>query len=200
MPLVEDIKQLGERLTGYRRPEPAALAALVRKRTPRAFRFKDADDIPNNRWPLLIYRDAVRLDAAYDPAAIFEALFARNGWRDAWRDGMYDWLHYHSNTHEVLGVARGWLRARFGGEEGRAIKVAAGDVIVLPAGTGHYRLRKSADLLIVGAYPGARRYDECEPDDTNATLRAKTAKVPLPRKDPVYGAGGPLFAKWRRRK
>jgi uncharacterized protein YjlB len=198
MPLLEDVKAFAEQKTGLYRPKPAALEALLRRRRPRRFRFKAAETIPNNRWPLLIYRAAVRLDAAYDPAAIFEALFDKNGWRGSWRDGMYDWLHYHSNTHEVLGVAKGWLRARFGGAEGRAIKVTAGDVIVLPAGTGHYRLRKSKDLLIVGAYPGARKYDECTPDDTDEKMRRAIARVPLPRKDPVYGAKGPLFAAWRR--
>ncbi len=57
--------------------------------------------------------ERVKLDAAYDPAAVFETLFAANGWTGSWRDSMYVWLHYHSNTHEVLGIARGWLHARF---------------------------------------------------------------------------------------
>ncbi len=196
MPLLEDVKAFAERRTGLARPKPAALDALLRQRKPRRFRFRTTEAIPNNRWPLLVYRSAVRLDDAYDPAAIFEVLFAADGWRGSWRDGMYDWLHYHSNTHEVLGVARGWLRARFGGAKGRAIKLEAGDIIVLPAGTGHYRLRKSADLLIVGAYPGARKYDECTPEDTGDKTRRSVERVPLPRKDPVYGAEGPLFAAW----
>jgi uncharacterized protein YjlB len=197
MPLLEDAKAFVERRTGLRRPNPAALDALLRKRMPRRFRFKATEAIPNNRWPLLVYRSVVRLDEAYDPAAIFEVLFESHGWRGSWRDGMYDWLHYHSNTHEVLGVARGWLRARFGGAKGRAVKVTAGDVIVLPAGVGHYRLRKSADLLIVGAYPGVRKYDECTPDDTGDETRRNASRVPRPRKDPVYGATGPLFGAWK---
>ncbi|MEI9995561.1 MAG: cupin domain-containing protein [Rhizomicrobium sp.] len=170
----------------------------MRERQPRTFRFRDDGEVPNSPWPLLVYRSAVRLDGDYDPAAIFEALFAHNGWRGSWRDGMYDWLHYHSNTHEVLGVARGWLHARFGGRNGRRIAVKAGDVIVLPAGLGHYRLRKARDLLIVGAYPNAKAYDECEPKDTDGKVRRSAARVRLPRRDPVYGANGPLFQKWNR--
>ncbi len=197
MALLEDIKATVERATGFGRPKPAALAALTRARKPRVFLFKDDGATPNNRWPLLIYRAAVRLDDAYDPAAIFEALFARNGWRGSWRDGMYDWLHYHSNTHEVLGVARGWLKARLGGSRGRAVRVAAGDVIVLPAGTGHFRIAASPDLLIVGAYPGRRKYDECKPEDTREAIRRRIAYVPRPRKDPVFGADGPLFSAWK---
>jgi uncharacterized protein YjlB len=197
MPLLEDAKAFVERRTGLHRPKAVALFALLRRRTPRRFRFKATEAIPNNRWPLLVYRAALRLDKAYDPAAIFEVLFETNGWRGSWRDGMYDWLHYHSNTHEVLGVARGWLRARFGGAGGREIKLTAGDVIVLPAGVGHYRVRKSADLLIVGAYPGARKYDECTPDDTDDKARRKILRVPAPRKDPVYGKDGPLLRAWK---
>ena len=197
MPLIEDVKAFAERRTGYRRPKPKALDALAHRRAPRTLRFKDDGETPNNRWPLLVYRDAVMLDAAYDPAAIFEELFARHGWRSSWRDTMYDWLHYHSNTHEVLGVARGWLQARFGGARGRAVRVKAGDVIVLPAGVGHFRLRASKNLLLVGAYPGARKYDECQPDDTDANIRARIRRVPLPRKDPVQGADGALSKAWK---
>jgi uncharacterized protein YjlB len=196
MPLLEDAKALVQHATGAYTPKPQDLHALVRSRKPATFRFKDDGSTPNNRWPLLVYRAPVRLDDAYDPAAIFEALFASNGWKGAWRDGMYDWLHFHSNTHEVLGVARGWLHARFGGAKGRIVKLKAGDVIVLPAGTGHYRVRASARLLIVGAYPGARKYDECEPEDVDAKVRAAIKRVPRPRKDPVYGAKGPLLAAW----
>ena len=197
MQLFEDLKAFGERLTGGARPTGHALKGLVRRRPARKFPFRDDGEIPNNRWPLVIYRSAVKLDTTYDPAAVFEELFARNGWSGSWRDSMYGWLHYHSNTHEVLGVARGQLKARFGGAHGRVIRVKAGDVLILPAGVGHNCVHASADLLIVGAYPGKRRYDECEPKDTDDTLRARIQRVPRPRMDPVYGRRGPLFAAWK---
>jgi uncharacterized protein YjlB len=191
-------KAFGERLTGKARPRRNSLTPLVRRRPARKFRFRDDGKTPNNRWPLVIYRSAIKLDSAYDPAAIFEDLFAKNGWKGSWRDTMYDWLHYHSNTHEVLGVARGWLKARIGGAHGRVIRVKAGDVMVLPAGVGHNCVRQSSDLLIVGAYPGNRQYDECEPKDTDDGIRAKVRRVPRPRMDPVYGKKGPLLAAWKR--
>jgi uncharacterized protein YjlB len=196
--VLESAKSWIEAVTGIATPGPRDLAALLRARRPLRFRFAATAGIPNNRWPMIVYRDAVARDARYDPAAIFEALFAKNGWKGQWRDGMYDWLHYHSNTHEVLGVARGWLHGRFGGAKGRLIKVTAGDVLVLPAGTGHHRVRKSPDLLIVGAYPGGRKYDECEPKDTNAKIEASVARVPRPARDPVYGKDGPLRSVWAR--
>jgi uncharacterized protein YjlB len=200
MPLLEDLKAYGERMTGLSRPKPSALKTLVRRRPARKFLFRDDGETPNSRWPLVLYRSAVVLKAVYDPAAIFEELFAQNGWTRSWRDAMYDWLHYHSNTHEVLGVARGHLQARIGGAHGRMVRVKAGDVMILPAGVGHNCVHKSADLLIVGAYPGVRGYDECGPKDTDNKVRARIRRVPRPPKDPVYGAKGPLLAAWKHNK
>jgi hypothetical protein len=79
---------------------------------------------------------AVRLPECLDPAAVFEELFDSRGWGRSWRDGIYDYVHYHSSIHEVLGIARGSARVRFGGAKGRALNVRAGDVAILPAGTG----------------------------------------------------------------
>jgi uncharacterized protein YjlB len=198
MPVVEELKRIVEKLTGIGRPARSKVERLAQLRRPEPYRFRDDGRTPNNpRLPLVLYRDAVRLDRGYDPAAVFEVTFARHGWRDSWRDGVYDFLHFHSATHEVLGIARGRVTVRFGGAKGRALTLVAGDVAVLPAGTGHRRIRASADLLVVGAYPAGGRYDEPRPDEADpAAARASIAKVKLPRQDPVYGADGPLIALW----
>jgi uncharacterized protein YjlB len=89
------------------------------------------------RWPFIIYRGAVDFGDGHDPAAVMEDLFEANSWGDTWRDGIYSYVHYHSRIHEVLGIARGKGRVRFGGNKGRIFTLKAGDVAILPAGTGH---------------------------------------------------------------
>jgi uncharacterized protein YjlB len=199
MPVVEELKRVVEKLTGLGRPPGSKAERLARPRRPELLRFRDDGQTPNNpRLPLVVYRQAVRLDKAYDSAAVFEELFARHGWRDSWRDSIYDFLHFHVATHEVLGVARGRVTAQFGGAGGRALSLKAGDVVVLPAGTGHRRTRASRDLLVVGAYPAGGHYDEPRPGDIDAgEARKSIAKVPRPRQDPVYGSDGPLPTLWK---
>ena len=112
--------------------------ALLRERKPQIYRFKDDGLIPDDpQWPLVIYKSAVRLPVSLDPAAVFEDLFEANGRAYLWRDGIYDYAHYHSGIHEVLGIARGTRRVQFGGPKGRTLILKAGDVAILPAGTGH---------------------------------------------------------------
>ncbi len=199
MPVVEELKRIVEKLTGFGRPRRRELARLTRQRPPQLFRFRDDGETPNNRLPLVVYRGAIKLDVAFDPAAVFEETFARHGWREAWRDGIYDFLHFHSATHEVLGFARGKVTIEFGGRRGRTLTLSAGDVAVLPAGIGHRCVSASDDLLVVGAYPGGGRYDEPRPEEIDyADALASIAKVKLPRQDPVYGSGGPLIELWRK--
>src|SRR4030042_756517 len=81
-----------------------------------------ADDglIPNNaKLPLVLYSQALALEGLRsEPERAFETLFRLNGWRGAWVDGIYDFHHYHSTAHEVLGIAEGFARVQFGGPEG----------------------------------------------------------------------------------
>ena len=198
MPVVETLKKITEKATGWARPGQDALGKLIRAKKPQTYRFKDDGIIPNHpRWPLVIYRGAVRLDEAFDPAALFEELFESNGWVDTWRNGIYDYVHYHSRIHEVLGIARGHGKVQFGGLNGRTISMNGGDVAILPAGTGHQCLGASDDFLVIGAYPPNGTYDECtKSEDRKAALKT-IPKVGRPRKDPVFGSDGPLLKLWR---
>src|SRR5690606_28541656 len=101
--------------------------------------------MPNSRLPVLIYRKVLE-----GGARGFDSLFRANGCGGTWRDGIYDYDHFHSNAHVVRGVDAGSARAQLGGEEGQAVEIEAGDVVVLPAGTGHRRIGKSGDFSVSG--------------------------------------------------
>jgi len=201
MPLLEHLKEYAERATGLRRPGKRWASELPRPRKPHVVRFRDDGLVPNHpRWPLMLYRSAVSLDEQHDPAAVVEDLFEANGRGDSWRDGIYDYVHYHSRIHEVLGIARGKGRIRFGGNKGRIFTLKAGDVAILPAGTGHQCLSADKDFLVVGAYPPAGTYDECTTAEERRRALKTIPKVPVPRKDPAYGAAGPLMKLWKKQK
>jgi uncharacterized protein YjlB len=135
-----------------------------------------------------------------DPAAVIEDLFEANGKADTWRDGIYDYVHYHSGIHEVLGIARDKGRVRFGGKKGRIYTLKAGDVAILPAGTGHQRLSADDEFLVIGAYAPTGTYEECTTIEERPRALKTIPKVPVPRKDPVYGTGGPISKFWKRAK
>jgi uncharacterized protein YjlB len=164
---------------------------------PLTFVFQDDGLVPNNPMPLLVYKQAV--DVANDhPEKTIEGLFGANGWGDMWCNGVYDYLHYHATVHEVLGIARGHARVRFGGNSGKEIEVAAGDVAILPAGTGHQCLAASADFSVVGAYPPGARMHVTLPAPENHRKALKTIpQVKLPKTDPVMGEDGPLVRLWK---
>ena len=199
MPLTEQIKKVAETVTGIGRLSADDLAELVNRRTPRLYRFEDDGKTPNNpRLPLVHYRDVLRGRRGLDPAALCEELFAAHGWKDSWRNGIYEFLHFHTGAHEVLGIARGEARVQFGGDKGKTLTLQAGDVVVLPAGIGHRRISASNDLLVVGAYPAGVHYDQARPGEVDhRQAQQRIAKVPPPQQDPVYGAQGPLIDAWR---
>lgn len=163
-----------------------------------SFRFDDDGETPNNPvLPLLVYRRAVAVGGLADPAAPFESLFSSHGWGDGWRNGIYPFLHFHTAAHEVLGIARGRATVAFGGASGKVLTVEAGDVVVLPAGTGHRRTGASDDLLVVGAYPRNGSFDQRRPGEIDAAAaRDAIARVPFPEQDPVEGLAGPLMRLW----
>ena len=168
------------------------------KLEPLTIHFEDDGLVPNNPMPFLVYKSAIALDLGH-PEATIERLFSANGWGAMWRNGVYDFLHYHATVHEALGIARGHARVRFGGDDGRELDIAAGDVAILPAGTGHQCLSASHDFSVVGAYPPGPPMDLQRPTPENHAKALKTIpEVKLPKTDPVMGADGPLVRLWKR--
>ena len=151
------------------------------------------DTIPNHpSFPVLIYHD---VDAAAAGADAARALFSEHGWGGSWVDGVFGFHHFHSTSHEALAVVAGRATIELGGPQGEAFDVAAGDVMVLPAGTGHRRAEADGSFTVVGAYPaGQEDYDLLRGEDPDevAAARERIAALGAPPEDPVGG-------RWSRR-
>jgi uncharacterized protein YjlB len=170
---------------------------IVRDRAkPLAIVFEDDGLVPNNVLPFLVYQAALMLDPA-QPEATIESLFEANGWGGTWRNGVYGYLHYHATVHEALGVARGSARVRFGGDQGRELEIRAGDVAILPAGTGHQCIKASDDFCVIGAYPpGSKMEITRATPENHASALKMIPNVALPPADPVTGKDGALMRLW----
>ena len=153
------------------------------------------EQIPNHpSFAVLIYRDVPGVAVGADSC---RELFAGNGWGGSWVDGVLDFHHFHSTSHEVLGVVSGEAKLELGGPQGDAFDVAAGDVLVLPAGTGHRRASARAGFTVVGAYPaGQQDYDLLRGEDPAevAAARGRISALGVPPSDPVGGDG---IGSWR---
>lgn len=151
--------------------------------------------MPNNQHlPVLLYRRAFQVSG--DLARLMETDFRKNSWPLQWRNGVYPFHHYHSTAHEVLGFADGSATLMLGGDGGRRVKVGAGDVLLLPASTGHCRMEADSRFLVIGAYPPDQHWDICRTaPDAAATERMRS--LPFPASDPVSGAAGELTQAWR---
>ncbi len=169
----------------------------VKKLKPEQFLFEDDGKIPNSRLPLLIYHQAFD-EKGIRGAEWLEEMFKQNNWTNSWRWGVYSYHHYHSNTHEVLGVYSGNATLHMGGENGTKIRVKMGDIIVIPAGTSHKNISCSSDFAVVGAYPNAMDSDLLKGNPGERPKADKNiATVPIPETDPLYGHDDGLIKIWK---
>lgn len=151
--------------------------------------FADDGRFPNSLYPVIIYRNVL---PKYKTglADEMEALFAENNWTNAWRNGIYNYHHYHSTAHEVLGISRGTVKLHLGGEQGRVVLLEAGDVVVIPAGVAHKNVH-AADLEVVGAYYEGMPWDVLIGDQGDRPAADENiASLPAPELDPVFGNRG----------
>ena len=165
---------------------------------PEAYRFKRTKLVPNSHMPLLVYRTPLK--EAGDLEKKFKSVFAHHGWTKAWTDSIYDFEHFHTTAHEVLGIAKGHARVRFGGADGEVIELNQGDVIAIPAGVAHQRLHAGHGLTVVGAYAEGHDFDMNRPGEAadEGIEARRSERVPLPHQDPVYGEMGPLRMLWNK--
>ncbi len=165
---------------------------------PKTYYFKDDGIIPNSKYPLLVYLNAFS-ERGSSGAIFLEKKFKANNWYNSWRYGVYPFHHYHSITHEVLGVFQGNALLHMGGPKGEKINVKAGDILVIPAGVGHKCISHSDDFMVVGAYPNGMDWDliKEEKDKHNQSL-INIAKVAIPITDPVNGKTNGLLTAWKK--
>ncbi len=163
------------------------------------YNIKPNGNFPNNDLPVIVYTKALQLPRQKNKAAdIAQKIFLRNDWGNTWRNGIYDFHHYHSNTHECMAVCMGNADVILGGPGGKKINLESGDVIILPCGVGHKCLSCSDDFLCVGVYPQARDYDMNygTAEELEAAIE-KIKTIPLPKKDPLFGDEGFLKMYWK---
>ena len=117
------------------------MSAVRDNAEPLAIVFEDDGLTPNNIRPFLVYQGAVKLDPK-QPEATIEDLFEANGWGGTWRNGVYDYLHYHATKQKKHSDAHNNTQKHNDSKHGQELEIKAGDVAILPAGTGHQGERR----------------------------------------------------------
>jgi uncharacterized protein YjlB len=145
--------------------------------------------------PLLIYRSAFPSSTA---ASQIESHFYSMGVvSPQWRYTMYSTSHFHSTTHEVLGIASGSAKLCFGHEENpKRVEtvVTMGDVVVVPGGVAHRLLEDlEGGFQMVGSYPKGYNWDMCYGNTGEEEKVEGIKKLGWFERDPVYGEKGPVL-------
>ena len=153
------------------------------------------DRIPNHpRFPVIVYRG---VEAVTDAEARARCSPSTAGAARGWRACSSSTTSTRPRTRRSRCVA-GRATIELGGPQGEAFEVAAGDVLVLPAGTGHRRATPRNGFTVVGAYPpGQEDYDLLRDDLTDAELEAARERIAAlgpPPQDPVGGEGVAAWA------
>ncbi|KAL4900340.1 hypothetical protein BDW74DRAFT_96468 [Aspergillus multicolor] len=155
--------------------------------------------IPNTSTqfkPLMIYHQA--FDASSDELS--KHLERIGEVSPSWTYSMYTQTHFHSTSHEVLGVILGSAKLCFGGEgnpDRFEPEVSNGDLITVPAGVGHRLLSETAKVQgpfqIIGAYPRGKSWDMCygRPGEEDSCRNIES--LDWVQADPLYGEGGPAM-------
>jgi uncharacterized protein YjlB len=164
--------------------------------TRETYYFNDDGVIPNNKLPVIVYQKVIDTEDASD---WLENTFKKNNWLNNWRDIVLPYDHFHSNTHEVLGLGRGKVSLKIGGVNGKIFDLNIGDVLIIPAGVGHHSVSAHTNYQFVGGYPNGNDWDlktGLEEHERTTILKA-ISNLAIPDKDPIFGQEGLLFEKWK---
>ncbi|AYL99164.1 cupin domain-containing protein [Mucilaginibacter celer] len=158
--------------------------------------IRDDGIFPGNSLPALLYKQALDIPLIF-AAAYVQSQFAEHNWTNSWDAGIFTFHHYHSITHEVLGIYSGKAQAQLGGDHGPVLILEKGDVLVIPAGVAHRNLNEKNAIAVVGAYPEGMDYDMNygKPGERPDADR-RIAQVPMPENDPLSGRTGELIRTW----
>ena len=154
--------------------------------------------IPNTsiqNKPLLIYKSA--FPSSTNASQIESHLSAVGVVAPQWRYTMYNFDHFHSTSHEVLGIASGKAKLSFGHKENsnRVEEILQkGDVIVMPAGVSHRLLEDlEGGFSMVGSYPVGANWDMCYGKSGEEKKVEGIRNLGWFKRDPVYGEEGPVL-------
>ena len=145
--------------------------------------------------PLMIYKSCFPSSVS---ASQLESHFTATGVvTPQWRYTMYSTSHFHSTSHEVLGIANGRATLRFGHEDnpdGVTETLTRGDVVVVPAGVAHRLLEDlEGGFEMVGCYPKGSSWDMCYGKKGEESKIEGIRKLGWFARDPVYGDEGPVL-------
>lgn len=158
--------------------------------------LSDDGVFPNSSLPVLYYNQVITKDGDNNSME-FIKLFNSYNWTNHWVGGIHTIHHYHSNTHEVLGVIKGGTTLMLGGGNGQKLDIEQGDVLVIPAGVAHKNLGSENQVLCVGAYPEGRGYDiNYGASGERPLVDRNIGSVSIPDTDPIYGKEAGLAKIW----
>ncbi len=166
------------------------MSAAIHPGTPELIELEPGDRMPNSPLPVAVYR---RVTAGTGLEDTLRSTFAANGWSGLWTGAIFGYDHFHSNAHEVVGIASGQAILGLGGPSGIRLDVGEGDVVLIPAGTGHRRVRGSSDFMVIGGFPLGQEIHDIYTDLAECHgYRSRIAAVPLPRHPLTDTQGGTL--------
>ena len=168
---------------------------LLNKMKHQTFFFTDDGIIPNSHLPVVYYSQVAKNENLAD---WFENKFKENNWENNWRNTVLSYDHFHSNTHEVLALCGGTVSLKIGGKQGKVLDLSSGDVLIIPAGIGHYSVSNHTDYEFMGGYPDGNNWDlRTGFLQKRQEILANLAQVDLPKTDPIFGETGLLIRLWK---